>query len=110
MHTSRVDEKDRDNHDLCPHHKNELPNEQEKLLHVIIKTPWWVYAITLTAIAAIDWNFFLEFVVQSFFKVSLLLLGIWAVGVILFPITTIFTGLFSKNEQNEGDLKQSESL
>jgi hypothetical protein len=40
----------------------------------------------------------------------LLLLGIWAVGVILFPITTIFTGLFSKNEQNEGDLKQSESL
>ena len=89
----------------CPHCENEIPFEEEKLLNVFKKTPWWVYASALTAIAAIDWSFFLEFVVYSVLKVILLLLGVWAVGVILFPITTIFTDLFSKKKQKEGDLK-----
>ena len=98
--------KDRDYHGQCPRCKNEPPVEQEKLVHIIMKTPWWVYVSALTAIAASDWTFFLEFVVHSVLKVILLLLGVWAVGVILFPITTIFTDLFSKKERKEGDFKQ----
>jgi len=101
----------KDNHHYiqCPHCKNEILFEEEKLLNVFKNTPWWVYASALAAIASIDWNFFLEFVVYSVLKVFLLLLGIWAVGVILSPIATIFTDLFSKKEQKEGDLKKSES-
>ena len=110
MHMTVIYKKDRDYHGKCPRCKDELPVEQEKLVHIIMKTPWWVYASALTAIAAIDWSFFLEFVVYSVLKVILLLLGVWAVGVILFPITTIFTDLFSRKKQKEGDLKQSESL
>ena len=97
---------DRDYHGQCPRCKNEPPVEQEKLVHIIMKTPWWVYVSALTAIAASDWTSFLEFVVYSVLKVILLLLGVWAVGVILFPITTIFTDLFSKKDRKEGDFKQ----
>ena len=93
----------------CPHCEKEIRFEEEKLLNVFKNTPWWVYASALAAIASIDWCFFLEFVVYSVLKVFLLLLGIWAVGVILSPIATIFTGLFSKKELKAGDLKQSES-
>ena len=91
----------------CPHCENEIPFEEEKLLNVFKKTPWWVYIIVLTAIAVIDYRFFFEFVVHPVLKVVLLLTGIWAAGVILFPVTTIFTDLFSKDDHKEVDLNQT---
>ena len=51
----------------------------------------------------------MEFIVYSVLKVFLLLLGVWAVGVILSPIARIFTDLFSKKEQKVGGLKKSKS-